>query len=161
MTSWHNDGPDAAGTGGGTTVTLSDADRAETIERLYDVALDPERFEALLDHWESAVAPLRAHVDLSAPRLLDDPQIAAHFRRATAFLDRAARSSRSMYASAPPPVSTSCIAGIVQRASSAASAPGHRYRSGLSSCTASSASPKVHLLYHSPLLFGKSRMWVC
>ncbi|WP_104016988.1 helix-turn-helix transcriptional regulator [Roseovarius nitratireducens] len=90
MTSRHNDGPDAAGTGGGTTVTLSDADRAETIDRLYDVALDPERFEALLDHWESTVAPLRAHVDLSAPRLLDDPQIAAHFRRATAFLDRAA-----------------------------------------------------------------------
>ncbi len=90
MTSRHNDGPDAAGTGGGTTVTLSDVDRAETIERLYDVALDPERFEALLDHWESTVAPLRAHVDLSAPRLLDDPQIAAHFRRATAFLDRAA-----------------------------------------------------------------------
>jgi DNA-binding CsgD family transcriptional regulator len=89
MTARHNDGPEGAARGGCPGTTLSEADRAETIDRLYDVALDPERFEALLDHWESAVAPLRARVDLSAPRLLDDPQIAAHFRRATAFLDRA------------------------------------------------------------------------
>jgi DNA-binding CsgD family transcriptional regulator len=90
MTSWRNDHPDAPGRDGCTAATLSEADRAETIDRLYDVALDPERFEALLDHWESTVAPLRAHADLSRPRLLDDPQIAAHFRRATEFLDRAA-----------------------------------------------------------------------
>jgi len=89
MTSRQNHGLAASGKDGCTGATLSDADRAETIDRLYDVALDPGRFEALLDHWESAVAPLRAHVDLSAPRLLDDPQIAAHFRRATEFLDRA------------------------------------------------------------------------
>lgn len=71
-------------------VTLSDADREATIDRLYDVALDPGRYEALLDHWESAIGPLRARVDLSMPRLLDDPQIAEHFRRATEFLDRLA-----------------------------------------------------------------------
>lgn len=71
-------------------VTLSDADREAAIDRLYDVALDPERYEALLDHWESAIGPLRARVDLSMPRLLDDPQIAEHFRRATEFLDRLA-----------------------------------------------------------------------
>ena len=71
-------------------VTLSDADRAAAIERLYDVALDPVRYEAMLDHWESAIGPLRAQVDLSAPRLLDDPQISEHFRRATEFLDRLA-----------------------------------------------------------------------
>ena len=75
-------------------VTLSEEDRAEAIDRLYDVALDPTRYEALLDHWESAIGPLRAQVDLSAPRLLDDPQIAAHFRRATEFLDRAALDDR-------------------------------------------------------------------
>src|SRR6056297_183000 len=90
MTTRQKHGPNAAATGHGTAATLSEAARAETLDRLYDVALDPERFEALLDHWESAVAPLRAHVDLSAPRLLDDPRIAAHFRRAAAFLDRAA-----------------------------------------------------------------------
>ncbi|WP_297767444.1 helix-turn-helix transcriptional regulator [uncultured Roseovarius sp.] len=69
-------------------VTLSEEDRAAAIDRLYDVALDPARYEALLDHWESTVGPLRAQVDLNAPHLLDDPRIAAHFRRATEFLDR-------------------------------------------------------------------------
>ena len=75
--------------------TLSDEDRAAAIDRLYDVALDPERYEALLDHWESAVAPLRARVDLNAPHLLEDPRIAAHFRRATEFLDRVAARENS------------------------------------------------------------------
>ena len=89
MTPQHKHGLNALEKDSHTAATLSEAARAETIDRLYDVALDPERYEALLDHWESAVAPLRAHVDLSAPHLLDDPQIAAHFRRATEFLDRA------------------------------------------------------------------------
>src|SRR6056297_1417209 len=68
--------------------TLSEEDRAAAIDRLYDVALDPARYEALLDHWESTMGPLRARVDLNAPHLLDDPRMAAHFRRATEFLDR-------------------------------------------------------------------------
>src|SRR6056297_2656073 len=63
MTSRQNHGLAASGKDGCTGATLSDADRAETIDRLYDVALDPARFEALLDHWESTVAPLRAHVE--------------------------------------------------------------------------------------------------
>lgn len=67
---------------------LSDQDREAAINRLYDVALDPTRYEALLDLWETAVSPLRAGVDFKAPRLLDDPLIAAHFRRASEFLDR-------------------------------------------------------------------------
>jgi len=67
---------------------MSDQDRNEAIDRLYDVALDPERYETLLDVWESAVSPLRAEADFSAPRLLDDPMIAGHFERAGAFLDR-------------------------------------------------------------------------
>ncbi len=69
-------------------VDLSDQERNEAIDRLYDVALDPERYETLLDVWESAVRPLRAHADFSAPRLLDDPMIAGHFYRAGEFLDR-------------------------------------------------------------------------
>lgn len=68
--------------------TLSDTDRNAAIDRLYDVALDPARYEALLDHWESAIRPLREHADFDAPRLLDDPLIAGHFDRASAFLDR-------------------------------------------------------------------------
>ncbi|WP_417729394.1 helix-turn-helix transcriptional regulator [Roseovarius sp.] len=71
-------------------VTLSDSDRDAAIDRLYDVALDPARYEALLDHWESAISPLRARVDIRMPHLLNDPQIAEHFRRATEFLDRLA-----------------------------------------------------------------------
>ena len=67
---------------------LSDQDRNEAIDRLYDVALDPERYETLLDLWESAVSPLRAQADFASPRLLDDPMIAAHFHRAGEFLDR-------------------------------------------------------------------------
>ena len=68
---------------------LSSTDRDAAIDRLYDVALDPARYEALLDHWEGAVAPLRAKADFTAPRLLDDPLIEGHFERAGAFLDRA------------------------------------------------------------------------
>ena len=67
---------------------LSEADRNEAIDRLYDVALDPERFETLLDVWESAVRPLRAQANFAAPRLLDDPIIAGHFKRASEFIDR-------------------------------------------------------------------------
>ncbi len=67
---------------------LSDQDRNDAIDRLYDVALDPERYETLLDLWESAVSPLRANADFSQPRLLDDPIIAGHFQRAAEFLDR-------------------------------------------------------------------------
>ncbi len=67
---------------------LPDDDRDAAIDRLYDVALDPTRYEALLDLWENAVSPLRAQADFKAPRLLDDPLIASHFRRASAFLDR-------------------------------------------------------------------------
>lgn len=68
--------------------TLSDLDREAAIDRLYDVALDPARYEALLDHWESALRPLRAEANFEAPRLLDDPLIAGHFERASTFLDR-------------------------------------------------------------------------
>ena len=67
---------------------MSDQERNEAIDRLYDVALDPERYEALLDVWESAVRPLRAKADFSSPRLLDDPLISGHFHRAGEFLDR-------------------------------------------------------------------------
>ena len=69
-------------------VDMSAQDRNEAIDRLYDVALDPERYETLLDVWESAVSPLRANANFSAPRLLDDPMIAGHFHRAGEFLDR-------------------------------------------------------------------------
>ncbi len=67
--------------------------RDEAIERLYDVALDPSRYESLVDIWEEALKPLREQADFSSPRLLGDPTISSHFRRAEAFLDRIDSSS--------------------------------------------------------------------
>ncbi|QGX99239.1 helix-turn-helix transcriptional regulator [Roseovarius faecimaris] len=81
-------------TGKGEHSTLSETDRNAAIDRLYDVALDPARYEALLDHWETAIRPLREHADFEAPRLLDDPLIAGHFDRASAFLDRVDTSTK-------------------------------------------------------------------
>ena len=69
-----------------TSASASFADRdhrAEIVERLYDVALDPIRLEELLEVWEDRAAPLR---DSAIP--LEDPEIEAHMARATVFLDR-------------------------------------------------------------------------
>lgn len=67
-----------------TTATFADHDhRAEIVERLYDVAVDPIRLEELLEVWEGRAAPLR---DSAIP--LEDPEIEGHLARATVFLDR-------------------------------------------------------------------------
>lgn len=61
--------------------------RAEIVDRLYDVAMDPIRLEDLLEVWEGRAAPLRVGpVERAIP--LDDPEIEAHLNRATVFLDR-------------------------------------------------------------------------
>jgi pimeloyl-ACP methyl ester carboxylesterase/DNA-binding CsgD family transcriptional regulator len=66
------------------SASLADRDhRAEIVERLYDVAVDPIRLEELLEAWEERAAPLR---DAAIP--LEDPEIEAHMARATVFLDR-------------------------------------------------------------------------
>lgn len=70
-------------------------DLSATISRVYDVALDPSRLEHLLDHWETALAPLRGEVSLNTPLLLDDAEIRAHFARASAFLDRLEQESEA------------------------------------------------------------------
>jgi pimeloyl-ACP methyl ester carboxylesterase/DNA-binding CsgD family transcriptional regulator len=67
-----------------TSAALADRDhRAEIVERLYDVAVDPIRLEDLLEVWEGRAAPLR-----TAAMPLEDPEIEAHLARATVFLDR-------------------------------------------------------------------------
>ncbi|WP_095590872.1 LuxR C-terminal-related transcriptional regulator [Actibacterium ureilyticum] len=68
--------------------TLSGDTRDAAIERLYDVALDPARFETLLDLWESALKPLREQVGMQSVMLLDDPVISNHFKRAEEILDK-------------------------------------------------------------------------
>ena len=70
------------------TASLADRDhKAEIVDRLYDVALDPIRLEDLLEVWEVSAAPLRVGpVERAIP--LEDPEIEAHMQRATVFLDR-------------------------------------------------------------------------
>ncbi len=70
------------------TAHLAERDhRAEIVDRLYDVALDPIRLQDLLEVWEGQVAPLRVGLVESAIPL-DDPEIVAHANRARVFLDR-------------------------------------------------------------------------
>ena len=64
------------------------ARRAEIIDRLYDVALEPARYEALLDSWERRMGP-RRRATADGGTSLSDSELEAHFRRADAFLDRA------------------------------------------------------------------------
>lgn len=61
--------------------------RAEIVDKLYDVALDPIRLEALVDIWEGHIGPKRLDsVDNIVP--MDDPEIEVHLHRASIFLDR-------------------------------------------------------------------------
>jgi pimeloyl-ACP methyl ester carboxylesterase/DNA-binding CsgD family transcriptional regulator len=61
--------------------------KAEIVDRLYDVALDPIKLADLLEVWEGHVGPLRfGAVEQAIP--LEDPEIDAHVTRATVFLDR-------------------------------------------------------------------------
>lgn len=78
--------------------------RAEIIDRLYDVALDPAALRDLAETWERhlrAVSP-----DTQSPVGTHDAEIEAHLVRATAFLGRLSmtrpdRSSRSVLADIP------------------------------------------------------------
>ncbi len=59
------------------------AHRAEIVDRLYEVALDPIRLEQLLDDWENRQSP-----EAGAGAIFDDQEFDAHLRRASVFLDR-------------------------------------------------------------------------
>lgn len=66
------------------------SDQAErVIDRLYDVALDPMRYEELLDHWEGMIAPYRkaanGNGDSADLGLLG---LGSHFARADKMLDQ-------------------------------------------------------------------------
>lgn len=61
--------------------------RAEIVDRLYEVALDPVRLEDLLDVWEGHLAAHRSGL-LSEAVLIEDAEIESHLRRAALFLDR-------------------------------------------------------------------------
>ncbi len=70
------------------TAQIAERDhKAEIVDRLYDVAIDPIRLEELLDVWEVRLAPLRVGPVESAITLVDE-EIEQHLQRATVFLDR-------------------------------------------------------------------------
>ncbi len=64
----------------------------EVIDRLYEVAVDPTRYEALLDHWEAMIRPQREAANLEgrpkAGPALGLKQFESHFNRADQVLDR-------------------------------------------------------------------------
>lgn len=66
------------------TIDLAFDEKAEIIDGIYEVAVDPARYEALLDIWETKMAPLRA----SGERKFKDAEIEQHAARAWLFLDR-------------------------------------------------------------------------
>ncbi len=76
--------------------------KAEIIDRLYEVAIDPVRYEQLLDVWEGRIAPLREHADGTTGVAVSDLEIETHFERASIFLDRyeAANSAGASYQAA-------------------------------------------------------------
>jgi len=66
---------------------LAGDQRAEIVDRLYEVALDPISLEGLVDVWERHIGPMRlGPVDQAVP--LDDPELEAHVARASVFLAR-------------------------------------------------------------------------
>jgi DNA-binding CsgD family transcriptional regulator len=79
---------------------MTDSDPSDTqgrseqgvIERLYDVAVDPSRYEELLDQWEALIAPQRLAANLSSSPALGLDQLAGHVQRADQVLDRVIRS---------------------------------------------------------------------
>jgi len=61
------------------------------IDRLYEVAVDPSRYEALLDHWEAMIRPQRAAANQAGSPTLGLKQFEGHFRRADEVLERVIR----------------------------------------------------------------------
>ena len=65
------------------------ADRSDIIDHLYQVAVDPERFETLLDLWEEKIAPQRRNPQDRDPLpLFNDIEIEIHAERAGIVLDK-------------------------------------------------------------------------
>ncbi len=65
----------------------------EVIDRLYEVAVDPSRYEALLDHWEAMIRPQRAAANRefmpAQSPAIGLREFEGHFKRADQVLDRA------------------------------------------------------------------------
>lgn len=62
--------------------------RDEVIDRLYEVAMDPSRYEDLLDQWETMIRPLRQGATGTLINVDLDAEYASHFIRADKFLEK-------------------------------------------------------------------------
>ncbi len=58
------------------------------IDRLYEVAIDPLRYEELLDQWESLISPIRKDANGAPIEDRLDKSLGRHFQRAGIFLDQ-------------------------------------------------------------------------
>ncbi|SMX37956.1 LuxR C-terminal-related transcriptional regulator [Octadecabacter ascidiaceicola] len=67
------------------------ANTNEMIDRLYEVAVDPSRYEALLDHWEAMIGPERLAAHHAQPSVIGLDQLVGHVERADQVLDRVLR----------------------------------------------------------------------
>ncbi len=68
--------------------TQDAAQTDEVIDRLYEVAVDPSRYEALLDHWEAMISPRRAEANDSRKSVFGLSKLTGHVERADQVLDR-------------------------------------------------------------------------
>ncbi|MBM1219474.1 helix-turn-helix transcriptional regulator [Ponticoccus sp. SC2-23] len=59
-----------------------DALAEKVIDELYEVAVDPTRYEALLDHWERLIAPHRGAANAGRLPEIPLPEFESHFQRA-------------------------------------------------------------------------------
>ena len=62
--------------------------RDEVIDSLYEVAMDPSRYEELLDNWESMIRPLREGANGTLVNVDLDAEYSSHFIRADKFLEK-------------------------------------------------------------------------
>ena len=70
---------------------VGQTDKLEIIDHIYQVAVEPERYEQLLDLWEERLGPSRVGSGRRAQgsaAAINDSELEGHFARASAILDR-------------------------------------------------------------------------
>jgi len=72
---------------------VGQSDKLEIIDRIYQVAIEPERYEDLLDIWEERLGPSRGAADGGIQLLMRDAELESHMARAASVLDHLDRHS--------------------------------------------------------------------
>lgn len=73
---------------------IDDQDKSEIIDHIYQVALNPEQYETLLDIWEEKLSPFRS-LPSFGENSFEDIDLAGHTDRAGIFLDRSDANSQN------------------------------------------------------------------